>query len=329
MTVHSRISIIPPPSSKARLNRLWQHGDRLYKALLLLATLAVLLLVIAIGYELWQNSSLSRQAFGWKFIVTTEWDPALTDTFGALPFILGTLITSAIALLVAVPLGLGTALFLAELAPVWLRQPVGFLVELLAAVPSVVYGLWGLFVYIPVFVRPLAEGLNRSLGFLPLFAGPVFGPSRLAAGLLLAIMIFPTITAVSRDVFLAIPNSQREAALALGSTRWETIWQVLIPYGLSGLLGAVILGLGRALGETIAVTMVIGNNLDLSASLLHPGYTMASIIANEFTEATYDLYLHALIEIGLILFVITLLINLIARLLIWRVARRLSAEVRA
>jgi phosphate transport system permease protein len=210
-----------------------------------------------------------------------------------------------------------------------LRQPLGFLVELLAGVPSVVYGLWGLFVYIPFFVKPLAEGLHKSLGFLPLFTGPVFGPSRLAAGLLLAIMVFPTITAVSRDVLLAIPNAQREAALALGSTRWETIWQVLIPYGLSGLLGAVILGLGRALGETIAVTMVIGNNLDLSASLLHPGYTMASIIANEFTEATYNLYLHALIEIGLILFVMTLIINMIARLLIWRVSRRLSAEVRS
>ncbi len=183
--------------------------------------------------------------------------------------------------------------------------------------------------YIPIFVRPLAEGLNKSLGFLPLFTGPVFGPSRLAAGLLLAIMIFPTITAVSRDVLLAIPNSQREAALALGSTRWETIWQVLIPYGLSGLLGAIILGLGRALGETIAVTMVIGNNLDLSASLLHPGYTMASIIANEFTEATYNLYLHALIEIGLILFAITLFLNLVARLLIWRVSRRLGVEVRS
>jgi phosphate transport system permease protein len=329
MTVRSTISISSVPSFPVRIRHFWQHGDRLYRALLLLASLLVLLLAVGIGYELWQNSALSRQAFGWKFIITTEWDPALNQTFGALPFILGTLITSAIALLVAVPLGLGTAIFLAELSPNWLRQPLGFLVELLAAVPSVVYGLWGLFVFIPIFVRPLAEGLNKSLGFLPLFTGPVFGPSRLAAGLLLAIMVFPTISAVSRDVLLAIPNSQREAALALGSTRWETIWQVLIPYGLSGLLGAVILGLGRALGETIAVTMVIGNNLDLSASLLHPGYTMASVIANEFTEATYNLYLHALIEIGLILFVMTLLINLIARLLIWRVSKRLSAEVRS
>jgi phosphate transport system permease protein len=328
MTVQSSISISPASTLPGRLRKFWQHGDRLYRALLWSATLLVLLLVIAIGYDLWQNSVLSREAFGWKFVVTTQWDPALNKAFGALPFILGTLISSTIALLVAIPLGLGAAIFLAELSPNWLRQPLGFLVELLAAVPSVVYGLWGLFVFIPVFVRPLAEGLNSSFGFLPLFTGPVFGPSRLAAGLLLSIMIFPTITAVSRDVLLAIPNSQREAAMALGSTHWETIWQVLIPYGLSGLLGASILGLGRALGETIAVTMVIGNNLDLSASLLHPGYTMASIIANEFTEATYDLYLHALIEVGLILFVITLLINLVARLLIWRVAGRLSGEVR-
>ena len=311
------------------IERIWQYGDSLYRLFLFAAILAVLILVFAIGYELWVNSALSRHAFGWKFLITSDWDPALNDTFGALPFILGTLITSGIAMIVAIPLGLGTAIFLAELAPNWLRQPVGFLVELLAAVPSVVFGLWGLFAYIPIFVKPTSTLLNQTLGFLPLFQGPVFGPSRLAAGLLLAIMIFPTITAVSRDVFRAIPNSQREAALALGATRWEMISQVLIPYGSSGLLGAIILGLGRALGETIAVTMVIGNNLDLSASLLHPGYTMASIIANEFTEATFDLYLHALVEIGLILFFITLLINLVARILIWRVSRRTKMEARA
>ena len=312
-----------------RVRRAWQHGDRLYRFLLAVAALLVIALVVGIGYELWQNSVLARQAFGWKFLVTSEWDPALSETFGALPFILGTLITSTIALLIAIPLGIGTAIFLAEIAPDWLREPLGFLVELLAAVPSVVYGLWGLFVYIPVFVRPTSVFLNKSLGFLPLFDGPVFGPSRLAAGLLLTIMIFPTITAISRDVFRAIPNSQREAAMAMGATRWEMIYQVLVPYGTSGLLGAVILGLGRALGETIAVTMVIGNNLDLSSSLLHPGYTMASIIANEFTEATFDLYLNALIEIGLILFVITLLINVVARLLIWRVSQRTKTESRA
>jgi phosphate transport system permease protein len=307
----------------------WQHGDRLYQFLLVLAAAAVMALVLGIAYELWQNSALSRQAFGWNFLVTSEWDPALTDTFGALPFILGTLITSSIALLAAIPLGMGAAIFLAELAPDWLSQPLGFLAELLAAVPSVVYGLWGLFVYIPVFVRPTSKFLEQTLGFLPLFQGPVFGPSRLAAGLLLAIMVFPTITAVSRDVLRAIPASQREASLALGATRWEMISQVLIPYGTSGFLGAIILGLGRALGETIAVTMVMGNNLDLSASLLHPGYTMASIIANEFAEATFDLYVHALIEIGLILFAITLLINIAARLLIWRVSQQGGPEARA
>lgn len=312
-----------------RIRQMWRHGDRLYQILLILATLAVMGLVFGIGYELWQNSALSRQAFGWKFLITSDWDPALNDVFGALPFIYGTLITSVIALFAAIPLGIGAAIFLAELAPDWLSRPLGFLAELLAAVPSVVYGLWGLFVYIPVFVRPTSDALNKTLGFLPLFQGPVFGPSRLAAGLLLAIMIFPTITAVSRDVLRAIPDHQREAALALGSTRWEMIAQVLLPYGTSGLFGAIILGLGRALGETIAVTMVIGNNLDLSASLLHPGYTMASVIANEFTEATFDLYLQALIEVGLILFVITLLINLIARLLIWRVSQRTKVEVRA
>ncbi|MGZ6347336.1 MAG: phosphate ABC transporter permease subunit PstC [Anaerolineales bacterium] len=312
-----------------RLRKFIQHGDRLYRLLLIIAVFLVLALVFSIGVELWNNSVLSRQAFGLKFLFSSIWDPALTDTFGALPFILGTLITSILALLVAIPLGVGTAIFLAELAPDYLRGPLGFLAELLAAVPSVVFGLWGLYVFVPVFVHPAANRLNNTLGFLPLFRGPVFGPSRLAAGLLLAIMVFPTITAISRDVLRAIPNNQREAAMALGATRWEMISQVLLPYGSSGLLGAIILGLGRALGETIAVTMVIGNNLDLTASLLHPGYTMASVIANEFTEATFDLYLNALIEIGLILFVMTLLINVIARLLIWRVGRRSSTEKRS
>jgi phosphate transport system permease protein len=289
----------------------------------------LLALVLGIGYELWQNSALSRQRFGWSFLWTIGWDPALTKTFGALPFIMGTLVTSVVALIIAIPLGMGAAIFLAELAPGWLAGPLGFLAELLAAVPSVVYGLWALFAFISGFVRPVSNGLENSLGFLPLFQGPVYGPSRLAASLVLAIMVFPTITAVSRDVLRAIPNNQREAAMALGATRWEMIYQVLLPYGTSGFLGAIILGLGRALGETIAVTMVIGNNLDLTASLLHPGYTMASLIANEFTEATYDLYLHALIEIGLILFLMTLAINLLARLLIWRVTTRNRPEARA
>ncbi len=323
---------IRPPQKRGRMQTIftsWQHGDRLFKGIIGAATLLVLLLLVAIGYELWKNSALSRQAFGLSFIFSSSWDPAISKSFGALPFMIGTLVTSLVALVIAIPVGIGAAIFLSELSPNFLRQPLGMLIELLAAVPSVVYGLWGLFVFIPAAVKPLGQGLANSLGFLPIFTGPVFGPSRLAAGLILAIMILPTITAISRDVFQAIPGSQREASLALGSTRWEMIWQVLFPYGLSGLLGAIILGLGRALGETIAVTMVIGNNPDLSASLLHPGYTMASLIANEFTEATYDLYLNALIEIGLILFVLTLILNLIARLLIWRMGRMMTTEVRA
>ena len=310
------------------LARLLEHGDVPFRALVILMTLLVLALVAAIGYELWRNSLLARNQFGWQFLIATNWDPVARE-FGALPFLYGTLVTSLVALVLALPVSLGIATFLAELSSDWLRTPLGFLIELLAAVPSVVYGLWGLFVFIPNIVKPSALALNKLLGSVPLFEGPVFGPSRLAAATILAIMITPTISAVSRDVFRAIPHTQREAALALGATRWEMIWQVLIPYGLSGILGAVILGLGRALGETMAVTMVIGNNLDLSASLLHPGYTMASIIANEFTEATYELYLQSLIEIGLTLFGLTLILNLVARFLVWRVARRTPQEARA
>ena len=327
MTTNTKIKIQGSVWSQLRYQ--WRHGDRLFQILSVLASLSVLFLVAAVGYELWRNSALSRQAFGWAFIITSRWDPALDRIFGALPFIQGTLITSLFALLIALPVSLGVGIFLSEIAPVKMRQPLSFLIELLAAVPSVIYGMWGLFVFVPVIVRPFSNVLNQALGFLPIFAGPVFGPSRLAASLVLSIMIGPTIASISRDVFRAIPVAQREAAMALGSTRWEMIWQVLVPYGLSGLLGAIILGLGRALGETIAVTMVVGNNLDLSTSLLHPGYTMASIIANEFTEATYDLYLHALIEIGLILFIITLVLNFFARLLVWRVARRIPLDIRA
>jgi phosphate transport system permease protein len=329
MNVPYQVGYTPGQRKRTGWARLWRHGDRPFSTLTLLAVLCVLALVVAIGLELWMNSALSRAKFGWSFLVTSDWDPALNQVFGALPFIQGTLVTSAVALILAIPVSIGVAVFLAELAPVWLRQPLGLLVELTAAVPSVVFGLWGLFVFVPALVRPLANGLSRGLGWLPLFQGPVYGPSRLAASMILAIMISPTIIAISRDVFRAIPAAQREAALALGATHWEMIHQVLIPYGLSGLLGAVILGLGRALGETMAVTMVIGNNLDLSASLLHPGYTMASVIANEFTEATYSLYLNALIEVGLVLFAITLGLNLFARLLVWRVAGRGAQEARA
>jgi phosphate transport system permease protein len=327
MSLTPTLQRVPPSAWQSQLTLRLKHGDVVFRALTILASSLVLLVTIAIGYELWQNSALSRDQFGWQFLVGLDWDP-VKQVFGALPFVYGTLQTSFLALVMAVPIGLGIAIFLAELAPAWLRQPLGFLIELLAAVPSVIYGLWGLFVFVPILVKPTAQFLNAQLSFIPLFEGPVFGPSRLAASLILSIMILPTISSVSRDVFLAIPRAQREASLAIGATQWETIWQVLVPYGLSGILGAVILGLGRALGETIAVTMVIGNNLDLSASILHPGYSMASIIANEFSEATYDLYRQSLIEIGLVLFAITLLLNMIARFLVWRVARRVPTEAR-
>jgi len=327
MVTDSKVEFPRRAAWSAQLTRRLGHGDLFFRALTVFASMLVLLVTLAIGYELWGNSALPRDKFGLQFLTGVDWNP-VTEVFGALPFIYGTLLTSFLAVLISVPIGLGIAIFLAELAPTWLRQPLGFLVELLAAVPSVIYGLWGLYVFVPILVQPTAKLLNANLSFLPLFEGPVFGPSRLAAALILSIMILPTISSVSRDVLLAIPRAQREASLALGATEWETISQVLMPYGLSGILGAVILGLGRALGETIAVTMVIGNNLDLSASLLHPGYTMASIIANEFSEATSDLYRQVLIEIGLVLFIITLLLNLIARLLVWRVARRVSTEAR-
>jgi len=308
--------------------RLTQHGDVVFRALTILGSITILVTFLAIGYVLWDTSALPREKFGLGFLASTEWDPVSRD-YGALPFIYGTILTSLLALLMAVPIGLGIAVFLAELAPAWLRQPVGYLIELLAAVPSVIFGLWGLYVLVPILVKPVSDYLNTNMGLVPLFAGPIFGPSRLAAAVVLTIMILPTISAMCRDVFLAIPRNQREAALALGATKWEMISQVLLPYGLSGILGAVILGLGRALGETIAVTMVIGNNRNLTASILQPGYTMASMIANEFAEATDDMHRQALIEIGVILFVLTLVLNMIARLLVWQVARRTPAEVRA
>ena len=301
-----------------------QHGDRPWNALVIIAAIAVPVLMLAIGWLLWSGSATARSEFGWRFLIPTlsaSWNP-VTDKFQSWPFIYGTLLTSLTSLIVAIPVSLGIAIFLAEISPNWLRQPLGWTIELLAAIPSVVYGLWGIFAFLPILVTPTGNFLNAVFAHLPLIGGlfqgpmPPSGSSRLAAGLILSVMITPTIAAVTRDVFLAIPRSQREAAFALGSTQWEMIWQVLIPYGLSGILGAVILGLGRALGETIAVTMVIGNNLDLTASLLHPGYTMASIIANEFTEAVGDLYLGSLIELGLVLFAVTFVINGLARLLI-------------
>jgi phosphate transport system permease protein len=293
-------------------------GDRVYRTLILASVWVVLLLaaglVAALGWESWA----AIRAFGLRFLITSHWDPVAGE-FGALPFIYGTLVSSLLALLIAVPLSLGAAIFLAELAPAWIRPPVAFLIEMLAAVPSVVYGLWGIFVLVPWLRDWVQPALGRTLGFLPLFQGPPYGIGMLAAGLILSIMIVPYITSVSREVLLAVPGSQREAALGLGATRWETTRIAVLRYGRSGLIGAILLGLGRALGETMAVTMVIGNRPEVSISLFAPGYTMASVLANEFTEATSDLYVSALVEIGLLLLVVTVLVNGLARLLVWSV----------
>ncbi len=315
---------------------MWQHGDRLWRAVLVAMALLVLGLVVAVGMMLWQESAAAREAFGVEFLQPTAdvtWNP-VTDAYQAWPFIYGTLLTALVAILLAVPVSLGAAIFLAELCPAWLRQPLSWLLELLAAIPSVVYGLWGIFVVLPGVIVPVGNFLLSTFGSLPgvsaFFSGPMplNGASRLAASMILSVMIIPTIASVTRDVLLAVPTAQREASLALGATRWETIWKVVLPYGLSGILGAGILGLGRALGETMAVTMVIGNSIEGSLSLLRPGYTMSSIIANEFAEAVTVLHSQALIEIGLVLFILTLALNSLARLLVWQVARKVPAEAR-
>lgn len=308
----------PKTQTRVKAETFW--SDRLFRAAMVTSATILVLLLLFFAYELWRSSVLSIRTFGWRFWVSREWDP-VRGRFGALPFIWGTLVTSIAALILAVPLSLGTAIFIAEVAPRWLRQPVSFVVELLAAIPSVVYGLWGMFVMVPWLREHVQVPLYQRFGWFPLFEGPAFGVSMMAAILILAVMIIPYITAVSREVILAVPQAQREASYGLGATKWETIRWVVLRYARVGILGAIILGYGRAVGETMAVTMVIGNRPDITLSLLQPGYTMASVIANEFTEATSPLYLSALTELGLLLFVITLLINALARWLVWRVSR--------
>jgi phosphate transport system permease protein len=293
-------------------------GDDAFTGVMRSVALGFVVLVVAIAAALVVESLPAIRKFGWSFVVGQNWDP-VAEHFGALPFIYGTLVSSLVALVIAVPLGIGAAIFLAELSPFVLRGPVAFLIELLAAIPSVVYGLWGIFVLAPLLRTYVQPFLGATLGFLPLFQGPPYGVGMLAAGIILAIMVVPFIATVSREVLLAVPRAQREAALALGATRWETTRIAVLRYGRSGLVGAVLLGLGRALGETMAVTMVIGNRPEISASLFAPGYTMASVLANEFTEATSDLYLSALVEVGLVLFVLTVIVNALARLLVWSV----------
>ncbi len=297
-----------------------QHGDRAFRILLTAAALAIPVLMGFLVYELYTGAALAIDRYGLGFITGSTWDP-VAEEFGAAPLIFGTLLSSVLALLIAVPLSLGVAIFLTEFAPQWLRQPVAFVIELLAAIPSVVYGLWGIFVLVPLLKKVVFPFLRDTLGFLPFFQGPIYGPSMLAASVILAIMVMPFIMSVAREVLLAVPNSQREAALALGATRWEAVTSAIVPYARSGIIGAVILGLGRALGETMAVTMLIGNRHEIAASLFAPGYTMAAVIANEFSEAATDIHFAALTYVALVLFVITVLVNAAARLLIWRVSR--------
>jgi len=295
-------------------------GDQILRLLTLLMAIGVLVIMVWMGWQMFEAASPSIQKFGFRFITNRVWDP-VKEQFGALPFIYGTLVTSFLALLLAAPIGLGVAIFLNEMAESRFRAVVGFLVEMLAAIPSVVYGLWGIFVLAPWLRQTVEPGLAKWFGFIPLFQGTPVGFGMLAGGLILAVMILPTIAAISREVMAAVPNMQREAALALGATKWEMIRVAVLPYAKSGIMGGIMLGLGRALGETMAVTMVIGNRPDILTSLFAPAYSMAAVIANEFTEATYDLYLSALVEIGLILFGITLVLNFFARLLVWSVAR--------
>ena len=287
---------------------------------------AVLIIVItaALFYVLWSESRLAREKFGWRFLISQDWDP-VTGDFGALPFIFGTIVTSAIALLIAVPMGVGAAIFLAELAPPRLANALTFLIELLAAVPSVIFGLLGIFVLVEL-LRGVVPTLKDILGFMPFFQGAFYGVSMLSAGVVLSIMIVPFIISISREILLAVPVTQREGSAAVGATRWETTWLVVVPQARKGIIGSVFLALARALGETMAVTMVIGNDPQIKASLLAPAYSIAAVIANEFTEATSDLYVNALIELALVLFALTFVINGIARLLVWSVTQRNPGE---
>jgi phosphate transport system permease protein len=301
----------PPSSRRSADDRLFRLGTGLF-------ALLVAVLVAGIAFELFKHSRLSIQKFGLNFWRTTTWDP-VAGQFGALPFIWGTLYSSVLALVLSTPVSLGIAIFLSELSPRFLRTPLAFLTELLAAIPSIVYGLWGIFVLVPA-VRRLEELTPVWLKRVPLFSGPPLGVGMLSAGLILAVMVIPFTSSVAREVLKAVPATQREAAYALGATRWEAI-RAAVRYGRTGILGAIMLGFGRAIGETMAVTMVIGNNPRIHLSLYSAQHTMAAVIANEFTEADTDLYLSALIEIGLVLFIITLVINALSRLLIWRVSR--------
>jgi len=315
------MSTSPSATDETRINKRassalsrFRKGDQLTYGITLLCAFSIVAITMLLFYELYVNSALARQKFGFDFLFTSTWDP-VAGQFGALPFIYGTLVTSAFALFLAVPLGVGAAIFLAELAPPAISDALTFLIELLAAVPSVIFGLLAIFILVPA-LRVVEPALRVTLGFLPLFQGPFYGVSVFSAGIILAIMIVPFIISISREVLLAVPADQREAALALGATTWESTWQVVVPFARKGITGSIFLALARALGETMAVTMVIGNEPKIHTSLFAPGYSIAAVIANEFTEATGDIYLSALIELGLVLFALTIVINAVAQLLI-------------
>jgi phosphate transport system permease protein len=310
----------PVAAPRSLVSRL-REGDEIARLATFLCAASVVLITVLLVFELWIQSALPRHKFGFSFFVTRVWDP-IAEQFGALPFIYGTLVTAGVALLIAVPLGIGAAIFLAELAPLKLSDPLQFLIDLLAAVPSVIYGFLGFFVVVPLMRDWFEPALKKTLGFLPLFQGPAYGIGFFTAGIVLAIMVIPYIISVSREVLLSVPRDQREAALALGATRWESTWKVVVPFARTGIMGSIFLALARALGETMAVTMVIGNTPTISASLFSSGYSIAAVIANEFTEATGDLYLQSLIELGLVLFLLTFILNGLARLMMLLTTRR-------
>ncbi|MGB9466405.1 MAG: phosphate ABC transporter permease subunit PstC [Candidatus Acidiferrum sp.] len=319
-TVTTVPSAGPVAGSRSFLSRL-REGDEIARLITFLFAASVVFITLLLVFDLWQGSALARHKFGLAFFVTRVWDPVF-EQFGALPFIYGTVVTSAVALFIAVPLGIGAAIFLAELAPARVSDTLEFFIDLLAAVPSVIYGLLGVFIVVPLMREYIQPALKDTLGFLPFFKGPAYGLGFLTAGIVLAIMVIPYIISVSREVLLSVPRDQREAALALGSTRWESTWKVVVPFARSGIMGSIFLALARALGETMAVSMVIGNAPTISASLFSPGDSIASIIANQFSEATGELYTQALIELGLVLFLLTFILNGLARVLILATSQR-------
>jgi phosphate transport system permease protein len=313
-------------ASRPRPSAYGSHrGDQVAHLVTLIFASTIILFTALLFFELYKGSAAARGKFGWTFLTRMIWDPVALQ-FGALPFVYGTLVTSALALIIGVPIGIGAAVFLAELAPPRISDGFAFLIELLAAVPSVIYGLLAIFTLVPLMRDYITPSLRSTLGFLPLFQGPSIGVGLLTAGIVLAIMILPFIISISREVLLAVPREQREASLALGATQWETARNVVVPYAKAGILGSIFLALARALGETMAVTMVIGNTPQINLSLFAPGYSIAAVVANEFSEATSDLYVSALIELGLVLFCITIIVNAGARLLILGMTKRVSGQ---